>query len=366
MIKILYITNGINGAAGLERVLSIKATLLADEYGYDVHIAVLNRAGENPFYHFSDKIKVHSVPVSGNLAKYLKMYISGMRNLVASVKPEVISVCDDGLKGFFLPLILRKPCPMIYERHVSQLVLLGQNPSAAKQIYFSIQQRLMRSLARKFDRLILLTEDNRTEWDLPNVEVISNPLPFFPSEVSNLENRRVIAVGRQSYQKGFDRLLYAWKQVSGKNPDWTLAIFGKSNPDLKLPELAEALGISETVQFRKAVPKIEDEMVASSMFAFSSRFEGFGMVLIEAMACGLPCVSFDCPCGPSEIVDHGKNGYLVPNGDIETFAARLNELIQNDELRKAMGTHARGSVGKYLPETILKKWDTLFKSLVNA
>jgi len=366
MIRILYITNGINGAAGLERVLSIKASLLADEYGYNVHIAVLNRAGENPFYHFSEKINVHSVPVSGNPLKYLKMYIDGMRELVASVKPDIISVCDDGLKGFFLPLILRKPCRMIYERHVSQLVLLGQNPSVINRVYFSIQQKLMRGLARKFDRLILLTEDNRIEWDLPNIEVISNPLSFFPSEVSSLENPRVIAVGRQAYQKGFDRLLQAWKIVSVAHPDWKLTIFGKSNPTLKLPELADTLGISETVQFSEAVPKIEEEMLASSIFAFSSRFEGFGMVLTEAMACGLPCVSFDCPCGPSEIIQNGSNGYLVPNGDVTTFAERLMELIENVDLRKKMATNARRSVDRYSPETILKKWDTLFKSLVDA
>ena len=362
MKKLLYITNGIKGAAGLERVLSVKANYLADDFGYDVHILTLNNAEAKPFYDFSAKITMHDISVGGNLVNYLKGYIGGIKSAVSKVKPDIILVCDDGLKGFFLPMILKKPCPMIYERHVSKVIALGQNPSALKQIKIGFQFLLMNQLGKLFDRFVVLTNDNKKEWNLGNLQVISNPLSFFPRESSALDQKKVIAVGKQAYQKGFDRLLESWVAIQEKHPDWTLEIYGSHIPSQQIPELAKKLNL-HTVSFFEPVKNIEEKYLESSIFAFPSRFEGFGMVLIEAMACGVPCVSFDCPCGPADIIRDGEDGFLVENGDIDGFTKRLLELIEDENLRIEMGRKAKQNVRRYLPEVIVPQWDVLFKSM---
>jgi glycosyltransferase involved in cell wall biosynthesis len=364
MKKLLYITNGIKGAAGLERVLSIKASYLADHLNYDVHILTLNNNDEKPFYDFSAKITMHDIAVAGNPIQYIKSYRNGIKAVVGKVKPDIISVCDDGLKGFFLPLILGKPCPMIYERHVSKVVELGADPGLKKKALVNAKFRLMTLLGKQFDKFVVLTHDNIPEWKLDNLEVISNPLSFYPAQSSTLQNKKVIAVGKQSFQKGFDRLLEAWEIIYKKHPDWELTIYGKFNDAEQLPELARKLNISDVVRFSEPVKDIETKFLDSSIFAFSSRFEGFGMVLIEAMACGVPCVSFDCPCGPSDIVKNNVDGFLVEEGDICALAEKLLELIENQNLRQQMGRKAKVNVKRYLPETIVPQWDALFKSLL--
>ncbi len=362
-MKLLYITNGIKGAAGLERVLAIKASYLADVLGYEVHILVLNHNNATLFYEFSSKIILHDISVFGNPFQYLKKYILGIKNVVNKVKPNIISVCDDGLKGFFLPKLVSKKTPIIYERHVSKVIEIGVNSSFFKKAMVSIKFLIMNYLAKSFDKFIVLTDDNISEWNLKNLKVIANPLSFYPKQSALLNNKKVIAVGKQGIQKGFDRLLHSWKIVHHNHPDWELSIYGKYEPEVNLVSLAKQLKIGNSVSFYEPVKNIEEKFIESSIFAFSSRFEGFGMVLIEAMACGVPCVSFDCPCGPSSIIKENEDGFLVANGDTDAFAEKLLELIQNDEKRKSIGSAAKENVKRYLPEIIMSQWDTLFKEL---
>src|SRR5690606_33707944 len=186
-MTLLYITNGINGSGGLERVLSIKASLLAEEYGYDVHVLVLNNAHTNPFYEFSPQIKFHSIKVGGNPINYFNSYKKGIQKIVDQIQPHIISVCDDGLKGFFLPTIIKTPAKWIYERHVSKLIEVNESQSIIKKLSVRFKWNLMEFLAKKFDKFIVLTENNKEEWkSLKNIQVIVNPLSFVSDSVSKL------------------------------------------------------------------------------------------------------------------------------------------------------------------------------------
>ena len=361
-MKLLYITNGITGSGGLERVLSIKTSMLAEEFGYEVHILVLNESTTvKPFFDFSEKIKRHTISVSGNPLQYCLKYRAGIRAKVSEINPDVISVCDDGLKGFFIPRILRKEIPIIYERHVSKLIEIAKNQSSTKRIQTWVKFGLMNFLAKDFKKFVVLTNGNKDEWKTPNLSVIPNPLPFFPEETSDLMSKKVIAVGKQSYQKAYDLLLESWRYTDRK--DWTLRIYGKEDPNLKLAQLAQKLGVSDSVFFHPPEKNILKKYQESSIFVLSSRFEGFGMVIIEAMSCGLPVVSFNCPFGPSDIILDNEDGFLVENGNTKSFAEKLSKLINDKDLQKKMGTHARLSSENYKPEEILKTWDTLFKEL---
>lgn len=366
MTNILYITNQICGPGGLERVLSVKASYLAEKLAYNVHILTLNQGKQPLFYNFSAKIKYHDITVGGNPISYIKQYKNGIKDIVAKVKPEIILVCDDGLKGFFTPLLVGKPCPMIYERHVSKLIELKHRKETGflGNVITKLKFGLMNFAGSYYDKFVVLTDGNKKEWNFKNLTVISNPLPFYPNRVATLNSKKVLAVGKLSEQKGFDLLLKSWKIVSEIYPDWSLHIFGKGNDYKMLTAYAEANGISESIAIHPPSKEIIKEYQDASLYVLSSRFEGFGMVLIEAMACGVPCVSFDCPFGPSDIITDTEDGYMVANGDIEGLSDRIKELIGNDELRREMGVKARENVTRYLPEQIVSKWDKMFKELI--
>ncbi len=363
-MHILYITNGITGAGGLERVLSVKASYFAEEYNYNVTILTLNGKDKAPFYTFSPKINFVSIAYQGNPISKIISYFQQIKSSVIAINPDIISVCDDALKGFFLPSLLDKKIPIIYERHVSKNIELYDGISLIKKLAVKAKWKLMDYLAKSFDKFVVLTKDNTKEWRIDNLQVIPNPLSFYPTQNSTLENKQVIAVGKHSYQKGFDLLLQAWQNVNKSHPDWQLTIYGKQEPALNLNALASQLRINNSVQFFDPVPNIQEKYIESSIFVLSSRYEGFGMVLIEAMACGVPCVSFDCPYGPADIIKHNEDGLLVEKENINALSDAIILLIADEHLRKNMGINAKQNVTAYLPENIAKQWDSLFKKLV--
>ncbi|KFC24582.1 glycosyltransferase family 4 protein [Chryseobacterium sp. FH1] len=360
-MRLLYITNGVNGAGGLERVLSVKASFLADHLGYDVTILVLNNQDENCFYKFSDRIKTRSIQVGGNPIQYWKSYKKGIQQEIEKIDPDVISVCDDGLKGFFVPKILKSKRKIIYERHVSKLIEANENDNFVKKIINKIKWMAMESLAQDFSKFVVLTHGNTNEWQsLKNMMVIPNPLSFYPDQTSTLENKKVICVGKISYQKGQDLLVRAWGIVNKQFPDWTLELYGKEDQAFLNTKDLDHVNIKHF----PPDPHIEQQYLNSSIFVMSSRFEGFGMVLIEAMACGVPCVSFDCNYGPSDIIEDNVDGLLVQKEDISELAVKIMDLIKDKEKRIRFGKSARENVTVYQPTEIAKQWDQLFKNLV--
>lgn len=363
-MRLLYITNQVCGAAGLERVLSIKASYLVEKLNYEVHIITLNQNNNDLFYPFNEKINYHDLSVKGNPISYITNYWSKIKSIVREVKPDVISVCDDGLKAFTLPYLLKKYCPIIYERHVSKNVQLQtENASIVQKLKTKAVYLIMGVAAKKFDKFVVLTDDNLKEWHLNNIMVIENPLSFYTKSSSKLQNKKVLVVGRHCFQKGYDRLLQSWKIVTEKYPDWHLDIYGKFQHDNYYQKLATDINISDSVSFFKPVKNIDEKYEEASIYAMSSRFEGFGMVLIEAMAYGVPCVSFNCPCGPKGIITDQEDGFLVENGNVKNFAEKIMQLISNDELRLKMGGKAKTKARQYLPEYVVPKWDVLFKDL---
>ncbi len=365
-MKLLYITNGISGSGGLERVLAVKASYLADKLNYNVHILTLNDENNEQFYEFNPKITFHDIKVSGNVFNYIIKYRSGIKKAIKAISPNVISVCDDGLKGMLFPLIFGKKVPVIYERHVSkQIELKNDNSSLFEKIKSKIVFKLMTIGGNRFDKFVVLTNGNLKEWkQLNNMRVIPNPLPFNNNEKSLLINKKVLVVGKQGYQKSYDRLLQIWKLVSLKYPNWKLEVYGNLDPKLGLEKMTANLHLTDNVIFFPPIKNIEDKYKEASLYVMSSRFEGFGMVLIEAMAFGVPCISFDCPHGPADIIKDGEDGFLIENGDIEGFGNAIIQLIENEELRAEMGAKAKENVKRYAPYKIVPIWDELFKSLV--
>lgn len=359
--KLLYITNGINGSGGLERVLAVKASALADQYNYDITILGLNNGNEDLFYEFSDKIKFKSINVYGNFIQYVWRYRSGIQRVVDSLRPDIILVCDDGFKGFWLPVIIKTNAKLVYERHVSKLIELSTDSIGKyEKIWLNFKWWMMERLGNKFDKFVILTEKTKQEWSsLNNLISIANPLPFILDQSSHLDNKVVICVGKISFQKGQDLLIKAWEIVHKKHPEWRLELYGKRNNSfIDIDKYAYM-----NIHYNLPEKNIRQRYLESSIYVMSSRFEGFAMVLIEAMSLGLPCISFDCKFGPSEIIIENHNGYLVELRNTELLAQRICVLMENDAERKRLGMNAKNSIERFSLDLIVEKWDLLFKEL---
>ena len=192
--------------------------------------------------------------------------------------------------------------------------------------------------------------------------VIPNPISFFPKTLSDGQAKQVIAVGRYTRQKGFDLLIQAWKIVNGRHPDWQLNIYGPGNRE-EYQHMVEVLHLSGAIHCNEASPDIYARYAEHSIFVLSSRYEGFGLVIAEAMATGLPAVSFRCPCGPEDIITDHEDGLLVENGNIYNLAEAISYLIVHPEERQQMGKQAVASAQRYREDIIIQQWIQLFDSL---
>ena len=224
----------------------------------------------------------------------------------------------------------------------------------------------MVSKLRHLDRFVVLTDNAVSEWpELTNVQMIPDPLSIKVAGQSLLDSKRVIAVGRYSYEKGFDLLLKIWLEVEKRFPDWRLDIYGMGDPTPYV-KLMDDLSIDkERCHLNSSLVNVEQEYLDSSILVQPSRTEGFGLVIIEAMACGLPVVAFDCENGPRSIITDGEDGYLVPVSNIDLFANRLSELMNDKQKRKQMGEKGRLRSERYHIDKIALQWRALFDELMS-
>lgn len=216
---------------------------------------------------------------------------------------------------------------------------------------------------RRMDVLVSLTHRDvpQLQKHHPIVKVIPNPVSFFPDQPAKLNNKLLLAVGRIDYPKGYDLMIEAFGLFCQKNSGWQLKIIGDGPSKPMIERVAKEKGIDTRITFSPATDQIEQEYLAASIFLMTSRSEGLPMVLLEAQACGLPIVAFDCETGPAEIIHHGEDGYLIPPNNFGEMSDRLLELAADFDRRKAFGAKARENVKRFLPDEIFKQWDELIE-----
>ena len=376
-LKIVYLTPALYMAGGVERVLTLKANYFAEHFGYDITIILTDGDGKPLFYPLSDKVKVLNLNIgfeelwTCSFVKKIFVYLNKQRLYKKKVEAELMRIRPDITVSLLRREInfissIKDGSRKIGELHVNRANYRNFEAGDANFIKNLFAKFWMRSLVAKLkrlDRFVVLTNEDRQAWpELSNVIAIPDPLSFVPTQKSELTQKRVIAVGRYVYQKGFDLLLQAWARVEKLHPDWQLAIFGDGDRT-PYQQQAALLGLSpQRCQLNGPTSNIQQEYANSSLFVFSSRFEGFGMVLVEAMACGLPVISFACPCGPKDIVKHGEDGLLVENGNVEALAAALSQLMSNEALRRSMSVAAQGNVQRFGLQQIAERWRAVFEN----
>lgn len=220
-------------------------------------------------------------------------------------------------------------------------------------------------LVNKYDKFVCLTYEDKEYWiSNSNLVVIPNFISHYPLKCASLKSHTVIAVGRLSYQKGYERLVDAWRIVTQYHPFWVLKIFGSGEKRDYVNNCIIESNLEKVIEIHEPTSDIQREYLNSSIFVLSSRYEGLPMVLLEAMSCGLPVVSYDCKCGPKDIIEDGVDGFLVREGDIDDLARKIMLLIESEDLREQMGTKAYQKSKLYSQETIMAKWEEVFESVI--
>lgn len=377
-MKIIYCIRATYNPGGMERVLLNKVAYLTSHCGWEIVIVTTDQQGRPPFYPFPSGVRMidlgidyaddNDKGVAVKITGYLRRKRIHKRRLSALLQKEradvVVSLYPS--ESSFLPSI-KDGSKKVLELHFCKYFRIQYGRKGVIGWIDKWRTRQDERIVRRFDKFVVLTHEDKGYWgNLPNIEVIPNAAMNMSGRFSDVSSRRVIAVGRLDYQKGFDRLIQAWKLVQELDEfrDWHLDIFGQGEWREMLQRMIEEGGMERTAHINRPTNQIGDEYAKSSLIVMTSNYEGFGMVLVEAMACGVPAVAFDCKCGPKDIISHGENGLLVANGDIRGLADAMMSVMGDDELRRRLSGNARKVVSVYSEEAVMQKWIQLFDSLV--
>lgn len=379
-MKIIYCIRATYNPGGMERVLLNKASYLLDKMKWDVTIVTTDQQGRPPFYPFLEGIRMIDLGINyaddneknviRKVTGYLKRRKEHKKKLAALLDKEradiVVSLYPS--ESSFIPN-LKDGSKKVLELHFCKFFRLQYGRSGLMGMIDRWRSKMDERLVRRFDRFVVLSSEDAGYWGaLPNIQVIPNAARHLGAGYSDGTCKRVIAVGRLDYQKGFDRLLEAWDivQKDGKHQDWHLDIYGQGEWKEVLQQMIDSRGLSEIATLHEPTTHIGDEYVRSGMLVMSSHYEGFPMVMIEAMACGLPVVSFDFKCGPRDIIDDNVNGILVHEGDISGLARAMVNLMDNDSLRHRLASNARRITEIYSEENVMGQWVSLFEELAES
>ena len=379
-MKILYIYTALTTKGGTDRVISGKANWFA-EHGYDVMIVTDTQLGRAPAFPLSPKVRLIDLAVDFSkeyghsfflrICIYYRLMYQYRKKLARVIRKEspdiIISTLGRDI-GFLMRIKGNSKC--IGEAHATKQFIRNFHLLENKNIIFKYLTKYFRwkmdSEIAKLDALVVLAEEHRSDWklNLP-IYVIPNSLSFYPKKYSSCVNKQVIMVGRFNDAKGYDYLIPAWAIVHHRYPDWILNVYGSGELHDQVVSWIHEKKLDDSIILHEPVDNIQEKYLESSVCVLSSRYEGFSLVILEAMACGVPVVSFDCPHGPRNIIRNGEDGLLIDYLDTSALADGLCLLIENEELRKIYGVNARNNILRFSQNAIMKQWEQLFDKLIN-
>ena len=378
-MKLIYCMASVHHPGGMERVLLNKFRWFVGQGGYNLTLVTTDQQGRPPFYTFPPEVRMIDLDINYTadndrppLAKILnyfrkrRLHRKRLSALLMHEKADIV-VSLYPSESSFIPRI-KDGSKKLLELHYNRYFRYQYNRSGLLGLADRFRSWQDLRIVRRFDRFVVLTREDAGYWgELPNLEVIPNAALASPGQAADpAASHRVIAVGRLDYQKGFDRLLDAWAKVSpGLRRTWRLVIFGQGEWESTLARQIEQLGISDSAAILPPTTAIFEEYAASALLVMSSHYEGFPMVMIEAMSCGLPVVSFDYPCGPKDIIRDGENGLLVKDADIQALAKAMERIMSDDAFRIRMGENARSISETYSEGSIMAQWTKCFHRLLS-
>lgn len=385
LMKLAFLCNNMKSTNGVERVLSQRLSLLAESGMYEVYLITYNQYGAPFSFPISDK--VHYIDLATRyinkcsfhgIYQYWDRFISrrqyenAIRTCIEQIFPDVITCIDIHLVDLLTILNIQTKAKKVVECHCGLSAYFG-DLKKVKSPYERFLQRSQKNrivkTVRKFDKFIVMTPLELKDWDNDEKGIcIPNMLPAFPNKIPDIHQvkHRINCVGRYAYQKGYDLLVHAWTIVQNAHPDWSLHFYGSRDGDMGDYNQLELIIHNDNIRNVYLHPATDDVCIKyfdSDFYVMASRYESFGLTMIEAMACGLPIISFNCKYGPRSIVNDGTTGILVPQNNVEKLAEAICCMIENDEMRHQMSINAYSESKKYLPEKIMPLWHEFYKSL---
>lgn len=363
-MKLAYIIEGLYNSGGMERVLSVCANALCKDY--DVTVITLQQKGRNNYFYLEEAIRCQDLgivdiadgkEIKQRLTQYLNEQHFDIVITLGGIDFYYLHGIKDGSRKIFW---------YHFAIDIAKTTWIGPNPSLAKIIKAELQTWRRIYHARKYDQIVVISKTDLTAWKnyTHKATHIYNPITINATRMSDRTEKSIISVGRLDFQKGYDYLIPAWNLVSKKHSDWHLNIYGDGPLRESIQARIDELKLGASITLCGRTPNIGDKYASHSIYVMSSRAEGFPLVLLEAAFCGLPLIAYDCPSGPSEIIEDGKNGFLVEKvGDVQTMADRICLLIENESLRREMGENAKSMVNDFSVDKIRQQWLWLLNSL---
>lgn len=373
-MRILYLTDAFAVWGGMERVLTDKMNYLVAHFGYEVHLQTINQGSHKVPYHLLSNIRYSDLQIRmhqqydyhgirrifkrNELQKLLK---SRIETTIHEINPDIIICVKLDFVGVLLQV--KGSIPLVVESHTLCKSEKIDGSGWLRRLHIHLLKRNI----RKADAVIALTKGDAEDWQKinPNTYVIPNVVHLNENgKICSYQETSVIFVGRFSSQKDIQSLLSIWNLVNKKHPNWQLRIYGDGV--LKEQYMSIIQGMDANIHVFPSTPDIMEKYMENSILLLTSLYEPFGLVLPEAMSCGLPVVAFDCPYGPADIITDGVDGFLIKDRNVDLFAQRVCQLIESHELRLRMGKAGIASSKRYRSEIIMPQWDSLFKQIVSS
>lgn len=366
MKRILYIQSNF-GLGGINRITAVKENYLV-KHCYEIHnLNAQDRKGLPPEGMYDERIKMHyisgdkmnqlaGIPIVGHLLRFFYCRYMMLR-VILGVNPDIIVVN--------MPFL--EPASVVWltfwKKRILEFHGWYNHPSITS---LPLRERVYYTLTSPFYQMIALTQGEADKLEILTGHkslYIPNSQYSFPSNISTCESKRVISMARFTSQKNLPGFLPLWRRVQERHPDWELHLYGEGPDEPKMREIVDDLHLT-TVHIHPYTRNVEEEMLNSSIYVFPSIFEGFGLVLLESMSVGVPCVSYDCPFGPSEIIRDGEDGFLTEYNNPDAMIDKVLLLIGDESLRKEMGRKAReNSLKSFNIDEIMGRWMKLFEEL---
>lgn len=324
-MKIVYEIERLSTNGGIEHILTERMNYMAEVWGWDIYVLVLLRETERPWYELSPRVHVEYLDVGATGLLMCAEALWKLNKAVRRIKPDVYVTFQT--IGAMSCLVRTHGITTVYEAH-------GTRSRMRHPLAMMIAERFATAV------VVLMEQHKKDYAKAKAVEVIPNFTTMSPVTEPDYSSKVIVAAGRRCYEKNFERLERLWDELREDFPDWTLRLHHNTRDMLTAYQ-------------------------EGTVFVMTSRFEGFPLVLVEAMACGLPCVAFDCPYGPSGIIENERNGFLIPYDDDQLFKDKLSYLMRHQEVRQRMGCVARESVKRLSIDSVMKKWKEFYERLAH-
>ena len=371
--KILIVVPDLSIVGGRERVVANLSNELVKNY--KIYIISIFNANKNIVFDYSKNIELIK------LSNIKEITLPNVKNPFFKILRELARPLARFANRIIIKIMSRRFIKLA--KKIEPDIIIDNSDSFINGKFVLKNSAVIKLIHGKFDiyknfnldglqNFVLLSSqelDNyKTKYPNANFYIIPNFLPNISNLNTNYSQKVVVSVGRLSKEKGFLRLIDIWKliQDSKEFKDWKLHIVGDGELKEKIENKIRDLNLTNSIILKPFTKDVESEYLSASIYAMTSHFEGFGMVLIEAQSYALPTISFDIATGPRDIIENDKSGYLIEDNDLNKYATKLKTLMQDENLRAKMGTKSKEIVkSKFSKEVVMKQWMELFERIKN-